>query len=336
MKKIKVAIIGLGRISVMHLSAIEVLKRCTLVACCDVDKEKASKISKKYGVPYYLDYKEMIAKEEIDVIHICLPHYLHVEVAEYCFKNNINVLSEKPMSINYDSAVECVNEAKKYNCLYGVIFQCRYDDATVLVKKRVNDGKLGKILYAKSSLTWNRNKVYYLSSDWKGTWDKEGGGVIIDQAIHSIDIVNYLIDDDFESVEATFSNFNHKYLEVEDSAIGQVYYKNGAKYYFYAMNNYGEDSPIEIDLICENGKVKMSYDWAKINYNNGEFEEAKQSNEIQLISGAKTYWGVQHVKQINQFYNAVLGLEKLEISGESVLKTHKLIFEIYKKGVKTL
>lgn len=336
MKKLRVAIIGCGRISIMHLIPAKNLPQSELVACCDIDLTKAKNTGEKFSINYYQDYKQMIEKENLDVVHICLPHYLHTVVAEYCFKCGINVFSEKPMSINYESSIHCVEEAKKYNVLYGVVFQCRYDNSTQIVKKRIVDGTLGKILFAKSYLTWRRDEDYYKSSDWKGTWDKEGGGVIIDQAIHSIDIVNYLIDDDYDFIKSSLSNFNHNYLEVEDTAVGFVKYKEGAQYTFYAMNNYGEDSEIIIELICEHGKVKMSYEWATISYNNGSIEDVKQENEVELYEGAKSYWGIQHIKQIKQFYNSVLGIEKLEISGENALKTHKLIFEIYKEGLKTL
>lgn len=336
MKKLRVGIIGCGRISIMHLVPASILKQSELVCCCDIDENAVNKVAKKFHITPYSNYKEMIEKENLDVVHICLPHYLHVEVSEYAFKKGVNVLCEKPMSIDYQSAIRCVNKAKESHVSYGVIFQCRYDDATELVKKRLDDGSLGKIKFAKSILTWNRNKEYYSSSNWKGTWEKEGGGVVIDQAIHSIDMVNYLINDEFDQVKCSFKNHNHPYLKVEDTAEGYITYKNGAIYTFYCMNNYGDDEPIEIDFICEKGKVKMSYDYARITYNDGRVEEVTQHQEVINYEGAKKYWGAQHIKQITQFYNACLGLEKLQISGEEALKTHALIFKIYEEGKKTL
>ena len=163
MKKLRVGIIGCGRISIMHLVPASILKQSELVCCCDIDENTVNKVAKKFHITPYSNYKEMIEKENLDVVHICLPHYLHVEVSEYAFKKGVNVLCEKPMSIDYQSAIRCVNKAKESHVLYGVIFQCRYDDATELVKKRLDDGSLGKIKFAKSILTWNRNKEYYSS-----------------------------------------------------------------------------------------------------------------------------------------------------------------------------
>ena len=177
MKKLRVAVIGCGRISVMHLVPAAVLDESELVACCDIKEERANAAAKEFGIKAYTDYKEMIDKEALDAVHICLPHYLHTKVACYAFERGVNVLSEKPMDISYEAAVNAVDLARKMGVLYGVIFQCRYNNAPQLVKKAVTSGKLGKIITVRSTLTWTRSDDYYSASDWKGTWDKEGGGI---------------------------------------------------------------------------------------------------------------------------------------------------------------
>ena len=333
MKKLRVAVIGCGRISVMHLVSASVLEEAELVACCDIKEDRANEKAVEYGIKAYTDYKEMIDKEELDAVHICLPHYLHTKVACYAFEHGVNVISEKPMDIDYASAENAVKLAKQKDVLYGVIFQCRYNNAAQLVKKAVSSGKLGKVISARSTLTWTRSDDYYSKSDWKGTWDKEGGGVIIDQAIHSMDLVNWIIDDEIESISVGMENRGHKKVFVEDSAEGLIKYKGGTVYGFWCMNNYGCDEPIEIRLFCENGKATMTYDDAYITYNDGTKEEAHKDTVIQNYGkGHKNYWGSMHIKQIKQFYRACLGLEELEISGERALKTHKLICDLYDKG----
>ena len=177
-------------------------------------------------------------------------------------------------------------------------------------------------------MTWARPDSYYSESDWKGTWDKEGGGVIIDQAIHSIDLVNWIVNSEVDTLSVSMANRGHSIVKVEDSAEGLITYKNGVKYGFYCMNNYACDEPIEIKLYCENGKVVFNYDDAYIHYNDGRVEEAHQDKNNLVYDGGKDYWGFQHIKQISQFYNACLNLEPLEISGEEALKTHKIIMKL--------
>lgn len=335
-RKLRVGVIGCGRISVMHFASIVSIDEIELVACCDVVKERAEAAAKEYGIRAYTSYVEMLEKETLDAVHLCLPHYLHCSVAIDAFEHGVHVLTEKPMDIDMESAVRAVNRAKELGLQFGVVFQCRYNNSARLVKDAVTSGRLGKIISARSTLTWSRPDTYYSESDWKGTWDEEGGGVIIDQAIHSIDLVRWIVDSEVESVSCSLANRGHKSVDVEDSAEGLITFKNGVKYGFYCMNNYGIDEPIEIRLYCEKGKVVFGYDDAIITYNDGTVETAHQEEDRITYKGGKDYWGVHHVKQIRQFYDALLGKEALDISGEEALKTHDLIMNIYKIGRKTM
>ncbi len=336
MKELKVAIIGCGRISVMHTAAISALPRVSLVAACDVKRERADAVAKRYDARVYTSYEEMLESEELDAVHICLPHYLHSKVASYAFTKGVSVICEKPMDIDYESAERAVALAKECGVLYGIISQCRYGDAAQLVKDRVRSGKLGKIISARSTLTWTRPDEYYAESDWKGTWDKEGGGVLIDQAIHSLDLVNWIVDSEPASVSCSMANRGHKIVKVEDSAEGLIVYRNGVKYGFYCMNNYGCDEPIEIRLLCEGGSVTFGYNDAEIEYSDGSREELHDDYKSSDVEGAKDYWGNNHVRQIAQFYSALRGECELEISGEEALKTHALVMKLYEIGKRTM
>lgn len=330
MKKLRVAVIGCGNISVMHLDSAKALDEAELVAVCDIKEERAKTAAEKYGTAYYTDYLEMFEKENLDAVHICLPHYIHTKVSIDAFGFGINVISEKPMSIKYEDAVKAVETAESKGLKYGIIFQCRYNTPSMLVKERICDGRLGKVKCGRTTLTWYRPDNYYEKSDWKGTWDKEGGGVIIDQAIHSLDLANWMIDSIPVSVQSSLHNRNHKTMIVEDSAEGLIKYENGSLLSFFAMNNYFIDEPIEIRLLCENGNARFSYDEAVIQYNDGTVEIVKnRPQKIVSYTGGKDYWGTQHAVQIHQFYQSVLGLEELEISGKEALKIQRIICDIY-------
>ena len=331
-RKLRVGVIGCGRISVMHFVSIGSIPEVELVACCDIKKDRAESAALEYGIKAYTSYDEMLDTERLDAVHLCLPHHLHSKVALAAFERGVHVLTEKPMDIDYESAYNAVQKAKELGLTFGVIFQCRYNNSAELVKDAVSSGRLGKVISARSTLTWTRSDEYYAGSDWKGTWDKEGGGVVIDQAIHSIDLARWVIDSEVESVSCSMANRGHRIVDVEDSAEGLVTFKNGVRYGFYCMNNYGCDEPIEIRLLCENGRVVFGYDDAVITYNDGTVETAHQDENKLTYKGGKDYWGIHHVKQIRQFYNALLGREELEISGEEALKTHKLIMDIYRIG----
>jgi predicted dehydrogenase len=329
MEKIKVGIIGCGRISIRHFDAALECEEAELVACADIKPERADEAAKTYGIHAYYSYEDMIKNEELDAVQLCLPHYLHSKVAIYAMKNGLDVITEKPMDIDIESAERAVAVSKETGRKFGVISQCRYNDSAQLVKCAVKSGKLGKIISARSTLTWTRSDDYYSHSDWKGTWDKEGGGVVIDQAIHSIDLVRWIVDDEIESLSCNMANRGHKTITVEDTAEGFIRFSHGTTYAFWCMNNYGCDEPIEIRLLCEKGKAVFGYNEATITYNDGSVEEVK--NTPKILNG-KDYWGNRHVRQLSNFYRACLGLEELEIDGDEALKTHRLICEMYDKG----
>lgn len=329
MKKFKVAVIGCGNISVMHFASIAMTEQCELVACCDINEKRAREWAEKYGVRYYTDYFEMFDKESLDAVHLCLPHHIHASVAIDAMERGINVLCEKPMDVSYEAAERAVKRGEELGVQYGIISQCRYHDSSRFVKDRISSGKLGKIISVASSLTWVRYDDYYAKSDWKGTWDKEGGGVLINQAIHTLDLVKWIVDSEAEEISCTMSNRAHPSVEVEDSCEGLITFKNGVRYGFWCMNNYGCNEPIEIRMHCERGDVKFGYNDAYITYSDGTCEEAHNVEEEECCGLGMDYWGIKHVRQIRQYYRALSGDEKLEISGREALKTHKMIMDIY-------
>ncbi len=332
MKKLRAAIIGCGNIFTMHVTPVVNRGDTELVGVCDIKKDRADRAAAKYGTKAYYDYERMIDELRPDIVHICLPHYLHPIASEYALKRGVNVLCEKPISIDYAYGERNVSLAAENGVNYGVIFQCRYNDASQLVKKTLLSGELGKIISARSALTWYRPDEYYASSDWKGTWDKEGGGVIIDQAIHSMDLVNWFIDFEPKQVYANYANRGHDIMEVEDSAEGLVTYENGVRYAFWAMNNYGCDEPIEIRLYCEKGKVILTYDDAWITFDDGRDIHVRQSADNLVYENGKDYWGFQHVKQIDDFYRSVKEKRAPEISAAEALKIQKIVCAFYKSG----
>jgi len=329
---LRIGIVGCGSIFTMHATSVDHLENAQLVGVCDIKPDRADAAAKKYNGPAYYDYNELIEKEKPDVVHVCVPHYMHPIISRYALEHGVNVLCEKPMSIDYESGETNVRIAKEKNLRYGIIFQCRYNNTSRLVKQALESGKLGKIISARCTLTWCKPDSYYSLSDWKGTWDKEGGGVIIDQAIHSLDLANWFINSEPIEVQASIANRAHDIMKVDDTGEGYIRYKNGATMAFWAMNNYGCDDPIEIRLCCEKGRVVMSYGDAHIEFSNGTVENVSQQDDGIYYEGGKDYWGFQHIRQIADFYRSVEEGTEPFISGQEALKIQKLICAIYESA----
>lgn len=333
MKKFRVGIVGCGNIFPMHALPVLQNKQCELVAVCDNKEDRAQKSATQHNCNYYLDYKEMIDKENLDVLHICLPHHLHAPVAIYAMNNKVHVMTEKPMSIHLEDAQAMVDTAKQNGVTLGVIFQNRYNPGSQLIKQTLEKGELGKIITGKLSVTWDRSDEYYGRSDWKGTWDKEGGGVIIDQAIHTMDLMRWFVGDKIDYVDANISNRAHDIIQVEDAAEGVIRYKNGVVTAFHAINYYGYDAPVELELYCEKGIAKMIADKAIIRFNDArEYTADTNPNENFEYGDVKQYWGVSHIKQIKLFYEALDKGIQPDINGEEAIKTQEMVCAIYESG----
>ncbi len=336
MKTYRAGIVGCGNVFPMHAITVNQLENVELVAVCDVKKDRAKKEAKNFNCKYYTDYKEMIDKEDLDVVHICTPHYTHAPISIYASNANKHVMTEKPISITMEEAEAMIKASKKNQVLLGVIFQNRYNVGSKLIKETLDSGDLGKIISGKLQVTWKRTDEYYSKSDWKGTWDKEGGGVVIDQAIHTMDLMKWFVGSEIEYIDANIANRTHGTIEVEDMAEGIIKYKNGVITTFYTMNYYSYDAPVEIELHCEKGIVKMIGDKAVIEFNDGKKIIADNNpNEVfDYGNGVKSYWGTSHVKQIEEFYQSVAKGKQAAICGEEATKTQEMICAIYESGKK--
>ena len=330
MSEIKAAIIGCGTIFPMHALSIQALEDVKLVAVCDIDKDKAQKKGKEFNVNFYTDYKEMVEKEKPDCIHICLPHYLHSPVSIWCMERGINVLTEKPMATNLEDGEKMMKAARDNSVLFACILQCRFNDSVAFLKKAVGEGRLGKIRGAKCSVTWSRTQSYYDEAPWRGTILEGGGGVLLNQAIHTLDRMCYLVGEKIIRSDADIANKGRCDIEVEDTMSGIVEFESGILGCFYFINHYSYDAPIYIELDCENAVASITGDTAVIKYRDGRVETSEEEKEaIYQYEGVKSYWGTSHGKQIADFYNSLKNGTPMLITAQSGFETHKLVCELY-------
>ncbi len=334
--KFRVGLIGCGNIFSVHAESLVNTPDVELASVCDINLARSSQAAKKYKCHFYTNYNKMFKEEKLDSVHILTPHYLHPPMAIRALKNKINVLTEKPISIDPKDGERMIKAAKDNKIRLGVIFQNRYNPGSRLVKENLLNGRLGRIKAAKLFVTYHKPDSYYKTSNWKGRLDKEGGGVLIDQAIHFIDVLRWLIDDKVDYVEANTSRRMHKLIEVEDLAEGVIKFKKGAYICFYLMNFYSFDADPEIEIDCENGRAKIIKDSAKINFYDGKElkAEPKPDEYIDYGENRKDYWGFCHCIQIKEFYKALRENREPEVNGEEALKTQKIVWNIYKAAQK--
>ncbi|QUI24720.1 Gfo/Idh/MocA family oxidoreductase [Vallitalea pronyensis] len=328
MKPLRIAMIGCGRISQVYKESFKHLgDQVEVVYAVDIKLERAKAFAESFEGCVATDDYRLCFQGHVDIIHLATPHHMHPIIAIEAMKQKIHVLTEKPMAIYLQDANRMIQVAKEEGVQLGVIFQTRYVKGYQTIKEIIREGKLGKIIGARSYLSWDRSDDYYQQSDWKGSWDKEGGGVLIDQAIHSIDRVQDLIGDDVEWIEASMQNRNHHVVDVEDVAEAFIQFKNGCMYQLYACNCYSYDAPIEIEIVGEKGKVGLIQDLAWVRLDDDEYVEIK--DERKGVAAGPSYWGYSHIMQIQDFYDAVRENQKVTIDGVEGRKALEIIRGIY-------
>ena len=330
MKKIRAAIIGCGRISVCYEDAFRRLSDYVELVCAiDKDEEKAKAFAEKFNCPYCTDLESAL-QYQIDVVHLCLPHYLHPVMAVKAMEAGIHVLTEKPIGVTLQDADLMIETSRRTGKKLGVIFQTRYTKSVEKIKELMAAGVFGKITAARSYLTWNRPASYYSGNDWKGTWDKEGGGVLIDQAIHSMDRVRYILDSDIEWIEGSIHNHCHPMVHVEDTAEAAIQFKNGCLYSLYACNSYSSDAPINIEFQGEKGRCGLLQDMGFYEVD-GCYTEIRNTYETETVG--PDYWGSSHHLQILDFYKSVAEDLPVAIDGTEGRKTLEMVKGIYKSSL---
>ncbi len=328
MKVLNTAVIGCGSICASHTDAISDLKTSMLYGVCDIDRERAEGTAHRLNCACFTDYRELLKDNKVDVVHICTPHYLHAPMAIEAMLCGKHVLTEKPVSISTADAAEMIRISRETGKTLGVCFQNRYNGTSRRIKELLQSGQAGKILGAKALVTWFRDEKYYTESEWRGRRAKEGGGVLINQAIHTLDLVQWFMGE-VDGIKAHVDTRLLKgIIEVEDTADAAITFKNGSSCLFFATNNYAANSPVEIEIICEQAVIRLR-DKLTITWRDGAVEQVTEEDRA---TGGKAYWGCSHRYLIRDFHEKLHNGEKFELDGEQGAITIKMIETIYRSS----
>ncbi|MFW6308601.1 MAG: Gfo/Idh/MocA family protein [bacterium] len=323
-----VAIIGCGNIFGVHAEAVQKYKNAELKAVVDIKKEKAVKAAAKYDCSYFTDYQEMLKEKEIDVVHICTPHYLHAPMSIDSLKAGKHVLVEKPMAENLDNAQKMIEVKNRHPEQHlGIVFQNRYNTTSQKARQLIQKGELGKLKGIKGIVTWYRNDDYYLQDEWRGKWETEGGGVLINQAIHTLDLVQWL-GGELEAVKGNFDTRVIESIEVEDTADATLFFKDDKKGIFFASNCFSTNSPVEIEIHGEEGLLKLQNNNLILEKEDGSIDLRSEEGNDKF----KSYWGQGHESLISDFYNNIRENRQDYVTAEEGIKSIEIIHGIYESS----
>ncbi len=333
-------IIGCGNIGPVHAAAIAQVRGAKLVAVADVVAASAKKLADQYGADSYGDFREMIKRPDVHAISLCVPSGLRCEVAEACAAAGKHVLSEKPLEVTSKRIDRIIRATEKSGVLLGCIFQSRFSDDAILLKKAVDQGRFGKLILGDAYVKWWRSQAYYDSGAWRGTWKLDGGGALMNQGIHYVDLLQWFMGP-VKSVYARTALVGHTGLEVEDLATAMLEFQNGAMgviegstatYPGYAARI--EVHGTEGSAILEDGKLK-AWNFAKAKPQDkailaalGE-ESALGTGAADPLAGLKTEG---HRRQIDDFTKAIQKGTRPSIDGREGRNAVALIEKIYESA----
>lgn len=317
---IKVGFIGAGRITTAHLNALKELKEIFLpVAVADPVEDNAKNIAKEFGIPNtYIDYKEMLDRERLDLVVVAAPNGLHYRISRDVLEKGINVLVEKPLALSYKESKSLVDTAESKKLFLGVVLQKRLLPLYKNLKSALDEVKFGKIFLVHLSLRWSRSKEYFANS-WRGTRDMDGG-LIFNQAIHDIDILDHLFS--IREIFAYGGTFVHQ-IETEDNIAGVFKTKSGAIGSFEFTISLNEKNMGEV--------IEVFGEKSRFIYGTGEYEKLTtipdflnlSDNDI-LISKEPTLNGTGHRLVYEEVARAVKNGDESPISGKNILHSMKV------------
>ena len=342
MSKLKVAIIGCGRISYKHAEAlINNINEAELVAVCDIVEDKAGERKKQYenaiednaSVKVYSDYIQMLEKEDIDVVSICTESGYHAKHAIDCLNKGKHVLVEKPMALSIKEADEMIRISKEKNLKLGICYQNRFNPPIQKLRRAIEEGRFGKLINGTARILWTRDDKYYKQATWRGTKALDGG-TLMNQCIHNIDLLQWMMNSEIERVHCERGTFLRD-IEMEDFGAILIRFKNGAigivegsacvypKNLEETLSIFGEKGTVVIGGVAVN-EIKV---W--------KFADKRDNRDLESLNevAIDSVYGYGHTPLYKDFIDAINNNEEPLINGEEGKKAMEIVLKAYMRSV---
>ena len=346
---LRTALIGCGKIGHTHARIFNSLPQSELVAVCDVNQGSTQKFADQYGARAFTDFEQMLAQEKVQVVSICTPHPSHADLVIRAARLGVNVLVEKPLSPDLggcDNAIAAVCQA---GVKLGVISQRRMYRPVMRMQKAIEDGKIGSPILGTMTVMGWRDEAYYRMDPWRGKWDSEGGGVLINQTVHQIDVFQWLMGPVVE-LSGYWDNLNHPYIEVEDTAVAILRFKNGGLGTLLVSNSQKPGFYGKIHIHGTNGASVGAQTEGGSSFVAGVTSAVEPPyNDIWTVPGEEALlpgWQAEdrsfyqthdvmlyhHTLQIEDFLKAILENREPMVTGEEGRKAVEIISAIYRSN----
>jgi len=336
-RKIRVGLIGCGKIAQTHAKALAYIEEADFVACCDSDEARARALAAEYGVPnVFSDAVQMLESGLIEAVCVCTPHPAHEPMVVAAANAGVHVICEKPIAVSLEQADRMVEATDAAGVKFGVIFQRRFWPAAQRIRAAIDSGRLGKLTLGECSAQIWRPESYFASDPWRGTWASEGGGVLMNQAVHAIDQFIWFMGEPVEVV-GRFATLKHgDYIDVEDTAVATVVFAHGGLGTIQAASTFNPNFGFRVAVHGDSGAAVSVW----------ERKEGQQGvNDVWTFDGEeeqRAAWEVEdtgnpgfpgfHAMQLRDFMQAVRDDRAPAVTGRDAVKSLEIILAIYESS----
>jgi len=323
----RAAVIGCGDISAVHLAAIDAMPDVELVAVCDVDKAARSAAANRWAVPGFADHRALYEAVRPDVVHVSTPHDQHADPVVDALSAGVDVVMEKPVAHTLKEAERVLAAAVQHPERHiAVCLQNRYNATARHVRSMIHSGRVGAVLGGSASVVWHRPPSYYSAKPWRGQRVRSGGGVLINQAIHTLDLLQWLVGA-VTKVEGRCGTYAlSDVVDVEDTASIVLDHASGARSVFFATVAHVTDAPVTVEVITERARLIIRGDLTTT-WGDGRVEVVP---ERRAASVGRDYWGVSHELLIADFYDQRQRAEPFWIGPGEALPAQRILAEVYR------
>ncbi|NMB21191.1 MAG: Gfo/Idh/MocA family oxidoreductase [Firmicutes bacterium] len=329
-KKVRVAIVGCGAIGRVHARAIIGLDEAELVAVCDHSEANAKAMAAEFDCNHYTDYRQMFARENLDLVTVCTPSGTRLDICQAASSAKVNILVEKPLDITVERCQQIVDMCEQAGVKLGSVFQMRFSPVFKRLKQAIDQGRFGRLILGNCQTVCYRSQAYYDSGGWRGTMEHEGGGALMNQGIHSVDLLLWVMGD-VQAVSAYKGILTHD-IEVEDTVSASIQFVNGAMGTIQATTSVMHGIDKRLEIYGEKGTAIIEGETVvKWEFEDDDLPENTEERRNQLSPSSPLIEDVQgHRDQIQDMIEAIRDNREPAVSGLDGLKAVELVTNIYK------
>ncbi len=338
LRDITFGIIGCGGIGQLHAKVISEAEGAELVAVSDPTEQRAKFLAEKYHADWYTENQQLLARKDIDVVCICTPSGTHADIGIQAARAGKHVLVEKPMDVTLQKADRLLAACREANVKLGVIFQLRFFEASKQVKSAIERGRLGKLVLGDCYMKFYRTQAYYDQASWRGTWELDGGGAMMNQGVHGVDLLQWLMGP-VKSVCAYTDILAHRNIEVEDVVVGVLRFENGALGVIEGTTAVYPETQQRLEIHGTNGTIMLEgteLTWIKRwNLMESSSEAVPETKDREILTGPEAVaalGGTGHRLQVEDMANAVRENREPLVNGEEGRKSLEIVLALYQSA----